>query len=129
MIVERLTWEPDASSSLECVTVSLFCVNLLNGGGAAKSPGAGPGSGVGGAGDFGLNAGCSGGRVRLRRTESRRDEAGSARNEALTRDCRCSCSIEIAVSVRGETNCTNLFRKSWNLAKDSECGLQEPRSD
>ena len=88
MIVERLTWEPEASSSLKCVIVSLFCVNLLNGGGAAKSPGAGRGSGVGGAGDFGLNAGCRGGHVILRRAESRLDEAGIARNEALIRDCR-----------------------------------------
>jgi hypothetical protein len=88
VIVERLTWEPDASSSLECVIVSLFCVNLRNGGGAAMSPGAGRGSGVGGAGDFGLNAGCRGGRVILRIAESRLDEAGSARNEALILDCR-----------------------------------------
>jgi hypothetical protein len=49
--------------------VSLFCVNLLNGGGIAESPSACRGSGVGGAGDFGLNAGCRGGRVKLRGTE------------------------------------------------------------
>jgi hypothetical protein len=88
VIVERLTWGPDASSSLECVIVSLFCVNLLNGGGIAKLPSACRGSGVGGAGDFGLNAGCRGGRVRLRGTESRLDETGIARNEARIRDCR-----------------------------------------
>jgi hypothetical protein len=88
VIVERLTWGPDASSSLECVIVSLFCVNLLKGGGMAKSPAACRGNGVGGAGDFGLNAGCRGGRVRLRGTESRLDKAGIARNEALIRDCR-----------------------------------------
>jgi hypothetical protein len=87
VIVERLTWGPDASSSLECVIVSLFCVSLLNGGSIAKSPSTCRGSGVGGAGNFGLNAGCRGGRVRLRGTESRLDEAGIARSEALFRDC------------------------------------------
>jgi hypothetical protein len=70
VIVERLTWRPDASSSLECVIASLFCVNLLHDGGTEKSPSAGRGSGVGGAGDLGLNAGCRGGCVILRGTES-----------------------------------------------------------
>jgi hypothetical protein len=89
VIAERLTWRPDASSSLECVIVSLFCVNLLDdGGGTAKSPSAGRGSGAGGVGDLGLNARCRGGRVILRGTERRLDRAGIARNEALIRDCR-----------------------------------------
>jgi hypothetical protein len=79
VIAERLTWRPDASSSLECVIVSPFCVNLLDdGGGTAKSPSAGRGSGVGGVGDLGL----------MRGTERRLDRAGIARNEALIRDCR-----------------------------------------
>jgi hypothetical protein len=51
----------------------------------AKSPSAGRGSGVGGAGDLGRNAGCKGWSVKLRGAEN---EAGIARNEALIRDCR-----------------------------------------
>jgi hypothetical protein len=70
------------------VIVNLFCVSLLGRSGAVRALASCRGCGVGGAGAFGLNAGCRGGREMLRGTKDRLEEAGRERSKALIRECR-----------------------------------------